>query len=479
MKDQLLHFIDVIQNEIEKFVVPDPGTEVARNTSILAARQLRRLLVEEIEMPPLRRAALVSYGELLPPLRQAVDGKIYDRLNQVLAVADIADWKQVESVLYEVMAALLLNHDEASHKLAGQLAAIDARLRESKELACLERGKVKTSRSAPKPPAVGSEEQQARLLDFVKRQFPRETTLKIAGIKQIPGGFSKHTLFIDLANNRELPDCIVMRRDGPFAGTSVVTEYPIIQKMHAAGVAVPRPYAIDAAGEVYGKPFILMSRAAGVIIGDFIVVREPSREVALDLAKKMARLHAAPFVGLETALDGGMVSITERLTAELEACEAMWQSVVNQNSYVVQAAIDWLKRNIHLADGPRAVVHRDIGAHNMLVCNGEVSAFLDWETVAIGTPAEDIAYVYYTATQMIAWEDFLAAYEAEAGTTLDRRPLDYYTLWGSLRILVPICKNVDPVFSGTRKSLPDYYLGDQIAQVLIQRIAAKLSQVLS
>ena len=52
-------------------------------------------------------------------------------------------------------------------------------------------------------------------------------------------------------------------------------------------------------------------------------------------------------------------------------------------------------------------------------------------------------------------------------------------MWGSLRILVPICKNVDPVFSGTRKSLPDYYLGDQIAQVLIQRIAAKLSQVLA
>ena len=93
MKDSLLHFIDVIQNELEKFVIPDPGSEVARNTSVLAAKQLRRLLVEEIEMPPLRRAALASYGELLPALRQAIGPEVCDRLAQVLAGADIAKFQ--------------------------------------------------------------------------------------------------------------------------------------------------------------------------------------------------------------------------------------------------------------------------------------------------------------------------------------------------------------------------------------------------
>lgn len=479
MKNQLLIFIDILQNELERLVIPDPSTEVARNTSVLAAKQLRRMLVEEIDVPQLRQAALASYGQLLPALRKAMDGQACDRLEQVLAGADTTDWKQVEEVLYQVTAALLLQDDGASRKLAGQLAAIDAHLRNAKEQAWIERSKPRTSRSGSKVQSGGSQEEQARLLNFIQRQFPKETALQISGMKQIPGGFSKHTLFIDLKNNVELPDCIVMRRDGPFAGSSVTAEYPIIQRLHAAGVAVPTPFAMDAAGEVYGKPFILVSRAAGTTIGDFVFVREPSREVALDLAKKMACLHTAPFEGLETALAGGTVSITERLAAEIDACEATWKSVAHQHSYVVQTAIDWLRRNIHLADGPRAVLHRDIGCHNMLVHNHQISAFLDWETAAVGTPAEDVGYAYYTAVQMIDWTAFLAAYEAASGFTLDPRQLDFYMLWASVRIVVPISKGVDPVFSGKSRSLSDYYLGDHIVQVLIQRIATKLSDILA
>ncbi len=52
-------------------------------------------------------------------------------------------------------------------------------------------------------------------------------------------------------------------------------------------------------------------------------------------------------------------------------------------------------------------------------------------------------------------------------------------VWASIRILVPIAKNVDPVFSGGRKSLSDYYLGDQIVQVLIQRLATDFSRILT
>jgi aminoglycoside phosphotransferase (APT) family kinase protein len=479
VRDQLLLFMDLLQSELERAVIPDPSNEIARSTAVLAAKQLRRLLVEEQDVPELRKAALTSYGALLPALREAVGGCACDRLHALVTADAPPDWGQLDEVLHELTAALLEKDHEAPRRLAGQLAAVDAGLRDAKEKIWIERSKPTSSRSRSKAPAGGSDEEQARLLDFVKGQFPEESALRIGSIKQIPGGFSKDTLFVDLEDNVGLPDRLVMRRGGRYPGTSVATEYPILQKMHAAGVAVPAPYAIDATGEVYGRPFILLARAPGTVIGDFVDVREPSRAVALDLARKMARLHGAPFDGIEDSLVGGRATITERMRAELEATEATWETVVNQRSFVVRAALDWLKRNVQLAEGPRAVVHRDIGVHNLLVHDEQVSAFLDWETAAIGTPAEDVGYAYYTAVQMADWTEFLAAYEAAAGITLDPRQLDFYMLWASVRIVVPISKGVDPVFSGTTKSLSEYYLGDHIVPVLVQRIAAKLSDVLS
>src|SRR5690606_23718509 len=189
-------------------------------------------------------------------------------------------------------------------------------------------------------------------------------------------------------------------------------------------------------------------------------------------------LHAAPFGDIESHLAGGTTSVTERMAGEIEICEATWKSVIHEKSYVVQAALDWLKRNIDLAEGRRAVVHRDIGVHNPLINSHDVSAIVDWETVAVRDPEEDVRCAYYRPIQVVEWPEFLAAYEKAAGFYVDRRQLDYYMLWSAVRILPTICKNVDPVFRGGRGSLADYYLGDQVVQILIQRIASKLTEML-
>jgi aminoglycoside phosphotransferase (APT) family kinase protein len=210
-----------------------------------------------------------------------------------------------------------------------------------------------------------------------------------------------------------------------------------------------------------------------------VVIKEPSEAVALDLARKMACMHTAPFDGIEEFVIGGSLPIAERVLGEIQAAEATWNSVIHQQSFVVHAAFDWLKRNIGLADGPRSLLHRDIGFHNMMVRNEEVSAFLDWETAAVGTAAEDVGYTYDSVRQMTDWDTFVATYENAAKVTLNRKQLEFYTLRGSVRIVVPISKGVDPVFAGTRKNLSEYYLGDHIVSVLMQRIAHQLAHVLS
>jgi hypothetical protein len=52
-------------------------------------------------------------------------------------------------------------------------------------------------------------------------------------------------------------------------------------------------------------------------------------------------------------------------------------------------------------------------------------------------------------------------------------------LWASVRVGAGIARLTDPVFSGDRVNLAEYYLGDYFGDILMQRIATKLSQVLA
>jgi aminoglycoside phosphotransferase (APT) family kinase protein len=479
MNGHQLVFFKLLEMELGRSGNPATDNNDLRHMTALAAQELKRVLVEETVMPAHRAKAVAAYRALLAALRSNIDESLYIELDQSLSNA-AQDWPSLESVLGNVTTVLLARDNAPLLELAGQLIAIDSRIRDSKEAACLERSKTE-------PPAADkivtgslSMEQQARLHDFLRLSFPTETGLRIAAVRPLAGGFSKQTLFIDLTGNDELPDTLVMRRDAPYEtqGSSVSMEFPVLKKMHAAGVCVPQPYALEASGKVLGTPFILVSQVAGRVLGDFLVVSEPNREAALNIARQVARLHAVPVDGLENLLHGGVVAVRDRVLGEIEKHEIMWKGIAHQHAYVVQAAIDWLKRNIARADGPRAVIHRDIGVHNLLVDNNDVTAFLDWETVVIGTPGEDVGYCYYQMTQIVDWNEFVATYEKAAGITLDRRQLDFYVLWGSVRIAIGICRMVEPVYNGDRPSLLHFYIGDYFVQMLMRRISSKLAEIL-
>jgi aminoglycoside phosphotransferase (APT) family kinase protein len=496
MNNYQLIFVKLLEAELNRVVVPAASTDMSRRIAALSAAQLQRIVVDETAVPSLRAEAVTAYRVLLPALRGAVDVVAIARLSQALDEAG-QDWAALEALFIEIAAALSARNDDASCKLIAQLVTIDSRVRNGKEAACAEAGRTpaadqKENKSAmesktlsasdqPTEPGGLSKNQHAKLLAFLKQRFPDENSLQVVDVKPLTGGFSKQTLYVNLAGNKQLPDQLVMRRDALYvtAGGTVSTEYPIIQKMYDAGVRVPQPFAVDDTGDVLGTPFILVSRVVGRTIGNFPVVAEPSREVAMNLARQLAKLHSVSIDGMEHLLHGGNMSVPDRLLGEIEMHEAMYKTVINNRAFIVQPAIDWLKRNIALAGGPRCVSHRDVGVHNFMVHEKDVSAFLDWETAVAGTPAEDVAYTYYQVVQMTEWKDYLAAYEAASGIRFDKRSLDFYMLWGSVRVAVGMSKMVDPVFSGERVNLPEYYLWDYFGQTLLQRVANKFAEVLA
>lgn len=263
-----------------------------------------------------------------------------------------------------------------------------------------------------------------RLGARLQRRFGPD--VRVQDVVEIAGGFSKRTLFASLAGG-DAPDQVVVRMERSFnvLGTRLSDEFPMVAHVHAAGVPVPEPLLLETDESVLGHVFAVYSRMSGEQIGDIDGTDRGSVALGTSLAGVLARLHA-------TSPDGLALSVTtplERMTRELDAFESRWRDD-GEPTLTLRIAYDWLRRNLHLADGAASIIHRDVGWHNMLVADDEVVALLDWEMATIGVPVQDLGYVYLTASALMEWDDFLAAYERAGGTLPDdRRQIDYFRVW--------------------------------------------------
>ena len=239
-----------------------------------------------------------------------------------------------------------------------------------------------------------SENQKSALVDYLRKSFG-EPKVEIGRIKAIIGGGSKRTLIVDLHHTVKLSSSIVLRIDmaDGVVNSTVTDEYRLIKTVFDAGMKSPQPYAVETDTSVLGAPFILVSRIEGHNIGDWIDVSEPTRAFAKGLAQTLAILHnISPDPG-GNHLPGAMTPIRERIAEEIATYETSFRAWGEPN-IAMEQALAWLKSHLDFSDGRRAIVHCDVGCHNMLGHNGEFAALLDWETAIIDNPARDIAYVF-------------------------------------------------------------------------------------
>jgi aminoglycoside phosphotransferase (APT) family kinase protein len=301
----------------------------------------------------------------------------------------------------------------------------------------------------------------------------------VASSRALAGGFSRSTLFVELSGTRTLPAAVVIRRDGQVlhSGNSVGFEYPILKELSAAGLPVPMPLAAELSGQVLGRPFLVVSRLEGTTFGDTIDVSIQDHALCLDLARQLARLHRVPADRFGHVHGSGM-RIVDRVRGEIEADRQAWRAV-GPPCLPMDAAFAWLARNMDAADGPVALVHRDIGGHNMLAHDHRIHAILDWEIAVVGNPAEDLGYARYTIAQLGDWDAFLDAYSEAAGWRPPEASLDFYTLWGAVRLGVLIGKARAGVRSGQLRDLGLVYVSEHFMPRFISRVAEMMGRLLA
>jgi len=301
---------------------------------------------------------------------------------------------------------------------------------------------LKVMQGATKPvaakaagPEGGTTFDPAVFLDFMRKACPDESDLEIDHFYTASLGYSKKTILVKLRNNKVLPDELAVRIDQPFnyLGTTVRDEYPIVDALWKEGVCLPQPLAYEGSGDVFGQPFIVFAKVQGAPIGSNFVYPARNDAVVSNFARELAKLHAVPMD--KSGLPADKLDPSAYLDQEIAKYRQDWDAL-GADCPIIEAGFKWV--NIHRAfgDGPASVVHNDYSYSNVLCDEGRITSIVDWEFAHAGTPAADIGYFYYSAEGVASYDLFLREYAAAGGQLPPQETLDFYILWGQVRLAI-------------------------------------------
>jgi len=115
---------------------------------------------------------------------------------------------------------------------------------------------------------------------------------------------------------------------------------------------------------------------------------------------------------------------------------------------------------------PLVLVHGDFNPANFLYEGGRVTALIDWENARIGDPREDLGWM--TTMDILSNTDvmahpvdeggFLAYYNKLTGFDITQDEVDYFTLFGTANIAVPVQAAIKRRIDGESTEFMHLYL---------------------
>ncbi|MET0547041.1 MAG: phosphotransferase family protein [Caulobacterales bacterium] len=269
-----------------------------------------------------------------------------------------------------------------------------------------------------------------RLTEYLRRKFPDRPDSSVVALNNLPGGMSKQTIKVT-TEERGKSDCFIIRKDFELspADRTVVDEFPLLRFVwDAGGVPMPEPLWLEPDASILGAPFMVMGFVEGSNNYESIAADPKAKErLTNSLAAALARLHS--IVPPEAAGS----SAQEHMAKEIEVWYSGWKRWQIQPRPLMEGAFAWLRANVPASGRGPSLVHGDVGFHNMLNKDGEVTGLLDWEFAHIGDAAADLVYARPFIETVLDWQSFLMAYEAHGGVAPNAEEEKFYSVWGSAR----------------------------------------------
>jgi aminoglycoside phosphotransferase (APT) family kinase protein len=304
----------------------------------------------------------------------------------------------------------------------------------------------------------------------------RETLAALLGPVSEPvllaGGASKEAWAVDADGER-----LLVRR----AAVGVIHrhtlslrhEFEVLQAAHEAGVKVPRP--IRYIDDLDGREAFVMERLEGETIGRRIVRMDLPRELPLELAEELAKIHAIPPERVPFLVEASF----ERMVDELDE--------FGEPHPAIELGLWWLRENRPPAR-PLVVNHGDYRIGNVVVDERGLVGILDWEFAHLDDPVRDLGFGLVRAWRFGAddkrlggigdAEPYLERYNELTGLDVRPEELDYWELAGNVAWAIGCLTQAQRHLRGLDRSVELAVLGRLGAEVeyeichLLERTAA-------
>jgi aminoglycoside phosphotransferase (APT) family kinase protein len=440
-----------IRRTIATELLPDLTSAQAIDAAGLLDRILAEFIVEEEEATELSAEFGRAFEDLLdptpadPPASEPAerppvtpDGFVRLRERAAEEVARTAGPAPGDEV----------NPDAATTERAHQLVEVERRFLERVESL---RAEVLADRARdgddPPPDPTQCSVTKDQVTDYFRRRLPRAPGIEVEALTVVPGGRSKETVLVSLRGDTgDFPSQVILRKDRPVGllQTEAADEFAVIEAVHGfGGVPIPEPFFVERGDHGLGPgTFLVMERVPGHKAGEFFpdlaAPADHQRQIGLQVAVALARLHSMPLERLtHTHLDPVPPAVTpESIAAMVEGMVSRINGLSGPPCVTVPLARRWLLD--HVADVVPAtrlcLLQGDFGFHNMLVDGGRVTALVDWEGAAIGPPARELASAWSAATTLMDWPGFVEAYIGGGGNPedADQRAVNFYRVFLAL-----------------------------------------------
>lgn len=286
----------------------------------------------------------------------------------------------------------------------------------------------------------------------------------VENLRALTGGASRTTWAFDAVTDERRP--LILRTGPPDdVHASMVLEAAVQKRAAKAGAPVPQIVTADNSPAALGNPYLICNAIAGetIVRRIYRTLDDAGRDRLLhQCAQALAAVHRA-----DTDVPGldGFDDLAE------------WRDRLDEmkdTTATFEWAFRWLAAN-RPAPTRQVLVHGDFRMGNLIVDENGLAAVLDWELVHTGEVYEDLAWFCIRAWRFGAPEDmgagglgsvesFLSAYEAAAGTELDRDVFRWWLTVATLRWGV-ICRfQAERHLSGLNRSVELAAIGRRVAE---------------
>jgi len=307
---------------------------------------------------------------------------------------------------------------------------------------------------------------ETQLVELLREYFPEAEHIEVTGFEPIPGGYSRETFRFDAtvhssAGEEQHP--LILRKDPPEAvsilQTSREIEHDLIEalRMHT-NIPIGRSLGHEMDSARFGEPAMVIQRMHGKSQTSDLFHDGPDAHHADDvmrhLCEVLVELHG---VDVSTIDPHGRLADPRGVGIDASSWDAYIDTTID---YYIEAfptanydptmtfILDLLLTLRRNKPGPLPLVlaHGDFNPANFLYEGGKVTALIDWENARIGDPREDLGWM--TTMDILSNTDvmahpvdeggFLAYYNKLTGLDITQDEIDYFTLFGTANIAVPV-----------------------------------------